>query len=142
MDLSLVTRTVELAGERFPVVDVGTGPAVLLLHGFPDSRFLWRHQVPGLSEAGYRVIAPDLRGFGDAPRPADVRAYRRPFLVADVLGLLDQLGLDRVHLVGHDWGASLSWRIAGSYPDPSANMTARAATTVSPAPETSRTFTG
>jgi len=117
MDLSLVTKSIELAGERFPVVDVGTGPAVLLLHGFPDSRFLWRHQVPALSEAGYRVIAPDLRGFGDAPRPAEVHAYRRPFLVADVLGLLDQLGLDRVHLVGHDWGASLSWRIAGSYPD-------------------------
>jgi len=117
MDLNLVSRTVELAGERFPVVDVGTGPAVLLLHGFPDSRFLWRHQVPALTDNSYRVIAPDLRGFGDAPRPTEVRAYRRPFLVADVLGLLDQLGLDRVHLVGHDWGASLSWRIAGSYPD-------------------------
>jgi pimeloyl-ACP methyl ester carboxylesterase len=117
VDLDLVTRTVELAGESFPVVDVGNGPPVLLLHGFPDSRFLWRHQVPVLAEAGYRVIAPDLRGFGDAPRPTDIRAYRRPFLVADVLGLLDQLGLDRVHLVGHDWGASLSWRIAGSYPD-------------------------
>ena len=117
MDLNLVTRTVELAGERFPVVDVGAGPPVLLLHGFPDSRFLWRHQVPALSEAGYRVIAPDLRGFGDAPRPTQVRAYRRPFLVADVLNLLDRLGLDRVHLVGHDWGASLSWGIAGSYPD-------------------------
>lgn len=117
MDLNLVTRTIELAGESFPVVDVGAGPPVLLLHGFPDSRFLWRHQVPALFEAGYRVLAPDLRGFGDAPRPTEVRAYRRPFLIADVLGLLDRLGLDRAHLVGHDWGASLSWRIAGSYPD-------------------------
>lgn len=117
MDLNLVTRTVELAGESFPVVDVGSGPPVLLLHGFPDSRFLWRHQIPALSEAGYRVIAPDLRGFGDAPRPIQVRAYRRPFLVADILKLLDCLGLGRVHLVGHDWGASLSWRIAGSYPE-------------------------
>jgi pimeloyl-ACP methyl ester carboxylesterase len=114
-DLGLVTRIVELGDERFPVVDAGTGPAVLLLHGFPDSRFLWRHQVPALTEAGYRVIAPDLRGLGDAPRPIEVRAYRRPFLVGDVLGLLDRLELDRVHLVGHDWGASLSWRIAGSY---------------------------
>jgi len=117
MDLNLVTRAVELAGELFPVVDVGAGPPVLLLHGFPDSRFLWRHQVPPLVDAGYRVIAPDLRGFGDAPRPADVGAYRRPFLVADVLHLLDRLGLDRVHLIGHDWGASLSWSVAGSYPD-------------------------
>lgn len=117
MDLDLVTRIVELADERFPVVDVGAGPPVLLLHGFPDSRFLWRHQVPVLSEAGYRVIAPDLRGLGDAPRPTAVRAYRRPRLIADVLRLLDRLELDRVHLVGHDWGAALSWRIAGSYPD-------------------------
>ena len=117
MDLNSVTRTLELEGERFPVVDVGTGPPILLLHGFPDSRFLWRHQVPALSQAGYRVLAPDLRGFGDAPRPAEIHAYRRPRLIADVLGILDQLDLDRVHLVGHDWGASLSWRIAGSYPD-------------------------
>ena len=117
MDPSLVTKTVDLGAERFPVVDVGSGPAVVLLHGFPDSRFLWRHQIPALVAAGYRVVAPDLRGFGEAPRPPEIRAYRRPFLVADVLGLLDRLGLDRVHLVGHDWGASLSWRIAGSYPD-------------------------
>lgn len=117
IDLRLVTKTVEVRGEAFPVVDVGAGPAILLLHGFPDSRFLWRHQIPALSQAGYRVIAPDLRGLGDAPRPTELRPYRRPYLVADVLGLLEGLGLDRVHLVGHDWGASLSWRIAGSYPD-------------------------
>ena len=117
MGLTIVTRTIELGDDRFPVVDTGTGDPVLLLHGFPDSRFLWRHQVPALSEAGFRVIAPDLRGLGDAPRPTEVRAYRRPFLVADVLSLLDVLGLDRVHLVGHDWGASLSWSVAGSYPD-------------------------
>ena len=117
MDLSTVTRNVELGGESFPVVDVGSGPAVLLLHGFPDSRYLWRHQVPALAGAGFRVIAPDLRGFGDAPRPIDIRAYRRAALVADALGLLDAIGIQRAHLVGHDWGASLSWRIAGSYPE-------------------------
>jgi len=116
MDLARYSRTIELAGEPFPVVDVGTGPPVVLLHGFPDSRFLWRHQVPALAEAGFRVVAPDLRGLGEAPRPTAVRAYRLPLLVADVLGLLDRLGLGRVHLVGHDWGAALSWRIAGSYP--------------------------
>jgi pimeloyl-ACP methyl ester carboxylesterase len=88
---------------------------VLLLHGFPDSRLLWRAQVPALAAAGFRVIAPDLRGFGDAPRPSDVRSYRRPFLIADVLGILDALGVARAHLVGHDWGAALTWRLAGSY---------------------------
>jgi pimeloyl-ACP methyl ester carboxylesterase len=117
IDIHAATKTVDLDGERFPVVDVGSGAAVLLLHGFPDSRFLWRHQVPALAAAGLRVIAPDLRGFGEAPRPTDVRSYRRPFLVADVLGLLDGLGVTRAHLVGHDWGASLAWRLAGSYPE-------------------------
>jgi pimeloyl-ACP methyl ester carboxylesterase len=94
---------------------VGDGPPVLLLHGFPDSRFLWRAQVPALAAAGFRVIAPDLRGFGDAPRPIEVRPYRRPFLIADVLGILDALGVARTHLVGHDWGAALAWGLAGSY---------------------------
>ena len=115
MDLNSVTKTVEVQGEWFPVVDVGSGPAVLLLHGFPDSRWLWRAQVPALAAAGLRVIAPDLRGFGEAPRPTDVRPYRRPFLIADVLGILDALGVTRTHIVGHDWGASLTWRLAGSY---------------------------
>ncbi|MHB1326568.1 MAG: alpha/beta fold hydrolase [Gemmatimonadales bacterium] len=117
MNLDSVTKRIDLAGESFPVIDAGSGNPVLLLHGFPDSRFLWRHQIPALVDAGHRVIAPDLRGFGDAPRPVEVRAYRRPFLVADVLNLLDRLGLDRVAVVGHDWGASLSWGVAGSYPD-------------------------
>src|SRR5262245_1146475 len=115
MDLNTVTRTVEIKGEPFPVVDAGAGPAVLLLHGFPDSRWLWRAQVPALAAAGLRVIAPDLRGFGDAPRPTDVRPYRRSFLIADVLGILDALGVARTHFVGHDWGAALTWGLAGSY---------------------------
>ena len=117
MDIDSITTLIEINGEQFPVVDVGTGPAVLLLHGFPDSRFLWRYQLPALAAAGFRVIAPDLRGFGDAPRPTAVRPYRRPFLVADVLGILDALGVRRAHLVGHDWGAALMWRLAGSYPE-------------------------
>jgi pimeloyl-ACP methyl ester carboxylesterase len=115
MDLNTITKTVEIKGEQFPVVDVGTGPAVLLLHGFPDSRLLWRAQVPALVAAGFRVIAPDLRGFGEAPRPTDVRPYRRPFLIADILGILDALSVSHAHLVGHDWGAALTWRLAGSY---------------------------
>ena len=117
IDINAITKTIEIKGEHFPVADAGDGPAVLLLHGFPDSRFLWRYQLPALAAAGFRVIAPDLRGFGDAPRPTTVRPYRRPFLVADVLGILDALGVQRTHLVGHDWGAALTWRLAGSYPE-------------------------
>lgn len=117
MDINAITKMIEIKGERFPVVDLGAGPAVLLLHGFPDSRFLWRYQLPALAAAGFRVIAPDLRGFGDAPRPTAVRPYRRPFLVADILGILDALGVQRTHLVGHDWGAALAWGLAGAYPE-------------------------
>lgn len=97
MDINAVTKTVEIKGEHFPVVDVGAGPAVLLLHGFPDSRFVWRSQVPALAAAGFRAIAPDLRGFGEAPRPTEVRPYRRPFIVADILSLLDALSVKRTH---------------------------------------------
>jgi len=117
MDIDTITKHVDITGEQFPVVDVGTGHAVMLLHGFPDSRFLWRYQIPALIAAGFRVIAPDLRGFGDAPRPIELRPYRRAFVIADVLGILDALGVKRSHLVGHDWGAALTWRLAGAYPE-------------------------
>jgi pimeloyl-ACP methyl ester carboxylesterase len=117
MDVDAATTIVDVGGERFPVLDVGAGPAVVLLHGFPDSRHVWRQVAPALATAGLRVIAPDQRGFGDAPRPAEVRPYRRPFLVADVLGLMDALDVERAHVVGHDFGAALTWRLAGSYPE-------------------------
>jgi pimeloyl-ACP methyl ester carboxylesterase len=99
------------------VVDEGAGPPVVLLHGFPDSSALWRHQIPALVEAGYRVIAPDLRGFGASDRPADVDAYRLEASVADVLAILDQRGIERADVVGHDWGAALGWALAGFVPD-------------------------
>ena len=84
MDVGAISRMIDLGGEQFPVAEAGAGPAVLLLHGFPDSRFLWRQQLPALAEAGFRAIAPDLRGFGDAPRPKAVRPSRQPLLDADV----------------------------------------------------------
>lgn len=90
----------------------GDGPAVMLLHGFPDTGRLWRNQVPSLVEAGFQVIVPDLRGFGRSDKPAEVEAYSLPFLASDVLGVLDELGLERAHLVGHDWGAALAWGVA------------------------------
>ena len=117
LDLNTVTKQVTANGLTFPVVDHGSGPPVLLLHGFPDSRFQWRHQIGPLASAGYRVIAPDLRGFGDAPKPEGVEHYRLPVIARDVIGMLDALGLARVRLVGHDWGAGLSWFLAFSYPD-------------------------
>jgi pimeloyl-ACP methyl ester carboxylesterase len=92
-------------------------PAVLLLHGWPDSHRLWRHQVPALTAAGFRVVAPDLRGFGASGRPADVAAYGLANIVGDVLGVLDHLAIERAHVVGHDWGAAVAWAIAALFPD-------------------------
>jgi len=90
----------------------GDGPPVVLLHGFPDSGRLWRHQVPALAEAGFQVIVPDLRGYGGSDKPAEVEAYRRELLVGDVLAVMSAAGAERAHVVGHDWGASLAWALA------------------------------
>ncbi len=106
------------------VVDEGKGPVVLMLHGFPDSSHLWRNQIPALSAAGYRVIAPDLRGFGKSSRPVGVEHYAMPNLVGDVAGLLDGLGIERAHLVGHDWGAALAWASAAFLPQRTLSLTA------------------
>jgi pimeloyl-ACP methyl ester carboxylesterase len=115
-DLNRFTRTVDVGGLAFPVLDYGEGSPVLLLHGFPDDRFLWRHQATALASAGLRVIAPDLRGFGDAPRPQDPADYGLDIAAKDVIGILDALRIGQVQLVGHDWGAALGWRIAAQYP--------------------------
>ncbi|HVW30349.1 MAG TPA: alpha/beta hydrolase [Polyangiaceae bacterium] len=109
---------------EFHVVDEGKGPVVLLLHGFPDSSHLWRHQIPALGAAGYRVVAPDLRGFGKSSRPVGVEHYAMPSLVGDVVGLLDGLGIDRAHVVGHDWGSALAWTFAGVFPQRVRTLTA------------------
>lgn len=116
MNMNLATKPVAGNGLTFPVTDAGSGPAVLLLHGFPDDRHLWRHQAQALVDAGYRVIAPDLRGYGDAPRPQDPKEYGVPIAVRDVIGILDTLGVPQVQLVAHDWGAAVGWRLAAEYP--------------------------
>jgi pimeloyl-ACP methyl ester carboxylesterase len=115
--MSLPGRLLDVNGIRLHVHDQGSGPPVLLLHGFPDSSSLWRHQVPALVQAGYRVIAPDLRGFGASDKPASVDAYAIPTLLGDALGLLDSLGVARAHVVCHDWGAALGWGLAMFAPE-------------------------
>jgi pimeloyl-ACP methyl ester carboxylesterase len=104
-------------GITLAVEDEGTGPAVLLLHGFPDSSRLWRYQVPALVEAGLRAIAPDLRGFGESDRPETVEDYSIGRSVADMVAVLDALGVERAHVVGHDWGAGLGWALAAFVPE-------------------------
>jgi pimeloyl-ACP methyl ester carboxylesterase len=92
-------------------------PAVLLLHGFPDDRSLWRHQVSALTQRGFRVVVPDQRGFGASDKPTSVDAYALPLLVGDMLSVLDHLGIDRAHVIGHDWGAAVAWTLATVAPN-------------------------
>ncbi len=104
-------------GVELAVVDEGEGRPVLLLHGFPDSSYVWRHQIAALVAGGRRVIAPDLRGFGESDRPEGVEAYRMRRLVADVVAVLDACGVDRSDVVGHDWGSSIAWVLAAFLPE-------------------------
>ncbi|MFP3882590.1 MAG: alpha/beta fold hydrolase [Actinomycetota bacterium] len=100
------------------------GPAVLMIHGFPDSARLWRNQVPALADAGYRVLAPDLRGYGRSDKPADIEDYHITKLAADMLAVLDAVEVDRAQVVGHDWGAAVAWYLAIAHPDRVRSLTA------------------
>jgi pimeloyl-ACP methyl ester carboxylesterase len=108
-------RRVPGDGVSLAVLDEGEGRPVLLLHGFPDS-YVWRHQVPVLVESGMRVIAPDLRGFGESDKPEAVEEYAVSRSVTDMLALRDGLGIERTHVVGHDWGAGVAWVLAALAP--------------------------
>jgi len=93
------------------------GPVVFLLHGFPEAAYEWRHQMPALAGMGFRVIAPDQRGYSPGARPEGVDAYRIPNLVQDVMGMADAVGAEQFHIVGHDWGAVVTWFAALQHPD-------------------------
>jgi pimeloyl-ACP methyl ester carboxylesterase len=107
------SRRIEAGGLIFAIDEAGTGDDVaLLLHGFPESRFAWRHQLPALADLGWRAVAPDLRGYGDSSRPKGVCAYRMAHLVEDVAALFDALGTRRRLLIAHDWGGLIAWAFA------------------------------
>jgi len=107
---------VALDGVELCVQIDGSGPTVVLCHGFPELGYSWRHQVPALVEAGYRVVVPDLRGFGRSSRPLAVEAYDVLALTGDLVGLLDRLGEEDAVFVGHDWGAATVWGMAQIHP--------------------------
>jgi pimeloyl-ACP methyl ester carboxylesterase len=114
------TRTkVEANGLRFDVLQAGPrgAPLVLLLHGFPEGAGCWRHQIDALVAAGYRVWAPDQRGYGSSDRPRGARNYRLPLLAADAFGLIDAAGAVSARVVGHDWGGAVAWWMAHARPD-------------------------
>ncbi|HEX6023841.1 MAG TPA: alpha/beta hydrolase [Solirubrobacter sp.] len=99
------------------VDEAGTGAAVLLLHGFPDTGQLWKHQIPALQAVGLRTVVIDMRGFGASDKPQDVEPYRVPNHVADMVAILDELDIERARVVGHDWGAGVAWAMALMAPD-------------------------
>ncbi|GAA4115137.1 epoxide hydrolase EphA [Aquimarina addita] len=116
-DFETNTIMVSVGNDQFPVVDAGEGPVALLIHGWPDSKEMWRYQIPFLVNAGYRVIAPDLRGFGGAPKTQDIAAYGLGALMSDIITILDNMGIDNVNLVTHDWGAAIGWTMARYRPE-------------------------
>ncbi|MBB5363398.1 alpha/beta fold hydrolase [Deinococcus humi] len=106
-------------GVLLHVVEAGPqdGPLVVLLHGFPEFWYGWRRQIEALANAGYRVLAPDQRGYNLSEKPPGMAAYRIDALTRDVLGLLDARGRERAYVVGHDWGAAVAWNLAISHPE-------------------------
>lgn len=109
----ITSRLVEANGQAFMVDECGEGPDVaLFLHGFPESRYSWRYQLPLLAGLGWRAVAPDLRGYGQSSRPARKADYQLGHLIADAAGLFDALGARRRLLIAHDWGAAIAWAFA------------------------------
>lgn len=110
-------RMVEANGLAMHLAELGAGPLVLLCHGWPETWYSWRHQLPALAAAGYHAVAPDMRGYGRTGAPAAIEAYTQLHIVGDMIGLLDALGVERAVIVGHDWGAPVAWNAALMRPD-------------------------
>ena len=110
-------RTIETNNVKLHVAEAGEGPLVVLCHGFPESWYSWRHQIPVLAEAGFHVVAPDQRGYGDSDAPEDPAAYSILHLTGDIVGLVHALGEEQAVVVGHDWGSPVAWTLAQMRPD-------------------------
>jgi pimeloyl-ACP methyl ester carboxylesterase len=114
---SVVHRYADLAGVRLHYVEAGEGPLVVLLHGFPEFWFSWRFQIPALAAAGFRVVAPDMRGYNLSDKPKGVEGYALERLARDVECLIGALGEERAVVVGHDWGGIVAWAVAMLHPE-------------------------
>ncbi|MDR3422265.1 MAG: alpha/beta hydrolase [Xanthobacteraceae bacterium] len=110
-------RTIETNGIRMHITEQGEGPLVLLCHGFPECWYSWRHQLNALAEAGFKAVAPDMRGYGQTDRPAEIEKYTLLHLVGDMVGVLDALEAETAVIAGHDWGAPVAWHAALLRPD-------------------------
>src|SRR5262245_37506935 len=110
-------RFIKSNGIRMRIAEMGKGPLVILVHGWPESWYSWRHQLPALAAAGYRAVAPDMRGYGKSDKPAAITDYDIHHVSADLVGILDALGEKTAILVGHDWGAIVAWNSMLLHPD-------------------------
>src|ERR1700686_2107136 len=110
-------QNIDTNGIRLRVALAGQGPLVILIHGFPESWYSWRHQIPALADAGYRVAAPDMRGYGGSDKPPAIEAYSIKNMCADIGGLIAALGAERAIVVGHDWGAAIAYGTALFHPE-------------------------
>ena len=119
MEIDIERIQLEVGELTFDALAAGpeTGELVFMLHGFPQSSYEWRNQIPAVAGMGFRVVAPDQRGYSPGARPEGVAAYAVPNLVADVVGMADALGRERFHVVGHDWGAAVAWSVGLTHPD-------------------------
>lgn len=111
------TRMIKANGIELFIREAGQGPLVVLCHGWPELSYSWRHQIPALAAAGFHVVAPDMRGYGQSAAPADIGAYSIFDTVGDIVGLVQALGATRAMVVGHDWGAPVAWHAALFRPD-------------------------
>ena len=118
-DIELREGYAELSEARLHYVEAGpsSGPAVVLLHGFPDFWYSWRHQIPALAASGFRAIAPDMRGYNLSSKPAGISAYSASRLAADIRDLIRERGCERARVAGHDWGAAVAWVLAMRHPE-------------------------
>ena len=116
-EYEIIEHRLQLGDLTFNVAEAGSGPPVILLHGWPDSWHLWRSQMDALARSGHRVIAPDLRGFGQSDCPDDVDAYKLGHLIGDVVAVMDEFKIERAAVVGHDWGAAVAWLVATFMPE-------------------------
>lgn len=112
MSTTPTSRTTHVNGIDMHLLEAGSGPLVLLCHGFPELAHSWRHQIPALAEAGYHVVAPDQRGYGRTSQPNDIEAYDIQHLTGDLTALMDELGEEEAVIVGHDWGSIVVWNLA------------------------------
>jgi len=110
-------RFIDTNGIRMHIAEAGSGPPVLLCHGFPESWYSWRHQLGALAAAGFHAVAPDMRGYGQTERPEAIDQYTLLHLVGDMVGLVDALGAQTAVIAGHDWGAPVAWHAALLRPD-------------------------